>query len=575
MGRAARIICLDQSVSTPNGVALATDVTVADDGERHPVLLFRTPYGRSSVRGGHDAIGLARLGWAVVTQDVRGRWDSAGDFSPFRSERADGARTLAWCADQPWSSGAVAMAGASYNGFTQWLAAAERPPALRAIAPTVSGPTIRDAIYEGGALQLGVFSSWTLGIGAVGSNLDAEVVAAAVADLDGWPRLLEAGVVPDGNGGEGIEKSTLARISADWARWLDPDDADLWDSVDAARVLGPTSPDASGAPGAAGAPDAPGATGEPPAGYHLAGWHDLFCEQTIRGYTLLAGDGADEQTRRRQRLVVGPWSHGTMLRRTTGLLDFGVTAQGELNGIPEEQVAFLSAAVAGGDVPHGVRVFLMGTNRWLDLASWPPPATDTPLFLAGDGTLSWSEPAETGADHYRHDPADPVPTGGGRTLHPVPPAAGPLDQREVEERPDVLVYTSPPLGRDLCVVGTVRAFVAFASTASAADVAVKLVDVHPDGRAILVTDSIRRVSAPGTPQEVAVEVGSTAITFAAGHRVRVEIASSSYPRFDTCPAGAQTVHRGGRARSRVVLPVFAESAAAPVPAADSPAPGRS
>ncbi|HZC28067.1 MAG TPA: CocE/NonD family hydrolase [Actinopolymorphaceae bacterium] len=529
MNTVSRVTCLDTAVTMPDGVALATDVTVADDGAQHPVLLIRTPYSRASVRGFHDAIGLARLGWAVVTQDVRGRWDSPGAFSPFRSERVDGATTVAWCAAQPWSNGGVAMAGASYMGFSQWLAAADRPAALRVIAPAIAGPTIRDAIYEGGALQLGVFSSWTLGIGALGSNLDADVVAAAIGDLDSWPDVLR----------DGTEKTALPRISPDWVRWLDPDDAELWSSLDAgAALLDGSSPRSQ------------------PAGYHLAGWHDLFCESTIRGYSLLTGPDVDDGVRSRQRLVVGPWAHLSMLRRTTGRLDFGTAAQGDFSGLFEDQFAFLTGGVAGQDMPSGVRVFVMGANRWLDLSGWPPPSTDTPLYLAGEGTLSWSPPAEAGSDRYHHDPADPVPTRGGRTLHPVPPDPGPLDQRAVEQRPDVLVYTSAPLDRDVTIIGTVRARLTFASTADRADVAVKLVDVHPDGRAMLVVDSIQRAATtPGTPQEVGVDVGSTALVFAAGHRIRIEIASSNYPRFDTCAAADQTVHHGGRALSHLTLPV--------------------
>lgn len=560
MNRAARILSLDTTVTTPDGAALATDVTVADDGERHPVLLIRTPYGRASVRGMHDAIGLARLGFAVVTQDVRGRWDSGGAFSAFRTERADGAHTVAWCASQPWSNGAVAMAGASYNGFTQWLALAERPAALRVVAPSVAGPDIRSAVYEGGALQLGVFSSWTLGIGALGSNLDGDVRRAAIGALDTWPTSIDH------------DHDLLARISPDWGRWLTPDGSRPGGAV----LAGAPGANPDGAGGRGPSDGADGATpadvdlwgpldatpalagGTDVAGYHLAGWHDLFCESTIRGYTLLAG--ADEHTAKRQRLVVGPWSHATMLRRTTGQLDFGVTAQGDFNGLVEEQVAFVAAGIAGGEVPHGVRVYVMGANRWLDLDAWPPTQDTVTLHLAANGRLERSAPEETGADHYRHDPSDPVPTSGGRTLHPVLPEAGPRDQRAVEERRDVLVYTGDVLPADLTVLGTVRAQLTFASGAPVTDVTVKLVDVHPDGAAMLVVDSIQRVRAtPGSTSEVEVEVGSTAMTFAAGHRVRVEIASSNYPRFDLSPAADQTVHHGGRARSRIVLPTYAGS----------------
>lgn len=534
---ASRVLTLDTSVTAADGTALATDVTVADDGQRHPVVLVRTPYGRASARAAHDAIGLARLGFAVVTQDVRGRWDSAGQFTPFRSEREDGARTVAWCATQPWSAGAVAMIGASYNGFTQWLALADRPAGLRVVAPAVAGPRIRSVAYEGGAVQLGVFSSWTLGIGALGSNLDDGIRHAAIEALDTWPASLPQA------------EKTLAAISPEWQRWLRTDGPgeqpgaagdDPWAELDATPALDGAGTDV--------------------AGYHLAGWHDLFCENTIAGYSLLAG--SDGRAAHRQRLVVGPWSHMSMLRRTTGQLDFGVAAMGDLNGLPEEQVGFLSAGLAGGEVPHGVRVYVMGSNRWLDLEAWPPPAHETAFYLAADGRLDRPVPQESGADRYRHDPADPVPTNGGRTLHPVLPEAGPRDQRDVERRPDVLVYTGDVLSQDLTVLGTVRAHVVFESTARVADLAVKLVDVHPDGTAMSVVDSVRRVQpasgeASGEGTEVEVTVGSTAMAFRAGHRIRVEIASSNYPRFDLCPAGDQTVHRGGRAASRIVLPAYA------------------
>ncbi len=424
------------------------------------------------------------------------------------------------------------MIGASYNGFTQWLALADRPAGLRVVAPAVAGPSIRSVAYEGGALQLGVFSSWTLGLGAVGNNLDDAVRLASVEALDTWPASIP------------LAEKTLTAISPEWQRWL----------------------------GSAGSQEQPGANAEDPwaeldagpaldgagtdvAGYHLAGWHDLFCENTIAGYSLLAG--RDGRAAHRQRLVVGPWSHMSMLRRTTGQLDFGVAAMGDFNGLFEEQVGFLSGGLAGGEVPHGVRVYVMGANRWLDLEAWPPPAHETAFYLAADGRLDRPTPSDSGADHYRHDPADPVPTNGGRTLHPVLPEAGPRDQREVERRPDVLVYTGDVLSQDLTVLGTVRAHVVFESTAPVADVTVKLVDVHPDGTAMSVVDSVRRVELPaGGSTAVEVTVGSTAMTFRAGHRIRVEIASSNYPRFDLCPAGDQTVHRGGRAASRIVLPAY-------------------
>lgn len=525
---APKLVVNDTVVTTPDGVELATDVTVADDGERHPVLLIRTPYSRAAVRGMYDAIGLARIGWAVVTQDVRGRWDSTGDFVPFANERADGFHTVEWCADQPWSNGSVAMTGGSYMGGTQWLAAADSPRGLKAISPAIIGPNGRDdVVYENGVAQLGLFTAWALGVTAAGSRLDADIVKTATAELDGWPAIV----------GQPLDESVLPQATPIGLRWLTyADDDGFWAGQDVSKVIDTVSV----------------------AGYHLAGWHDVFCEGNLRAYQAMTAPSKAEEVRASQRLVVGPWAHLTMLRRLTGELDFGVAADGILNGLVEEQVRFLMAAVAGRPVPSGARVYVMGRNEWIDLPSWPPAATTTALHLGAEGTLSFDGPGDAGADSYVHDPAAPVPTAGGRTLHPVQPEPGPRDQRAIEERADVLVYTSDVLASDLTVMGAVRAHLTFASTADEADVTVKLVDVYPDGRAMLVVDSIRHVSATaGTASEVTVEVGSTAQTFAAGHRIRIEIASSNYPRFGLSPAGTQTVHHGGRTEARLELPVYA------------------
>jgi uncharacterized protein len=528
---APRVVCLDTEVVLPDGVRLATDVFLPDDGHRHPVLLVRTPYGRGGARGAYDAAGMARLGWAVVVQDVRGRWDSEGEFSPFDNEADDGVATIEWCVAQPWANGKVAMIGASYLGFVQWLAASRKPAGLVAIAPTVAAANLRDEMtFEGGALTLGTLSGWTVGVGALGSNLDAVLKQESLQALDSWPGLLASP----------LEETVLSRLMPTGLDWIDYDNTERWERLDVSRSLGDLDL----------------------AGYHLAGWHDIFCEGNLNAFAALTSAERPESVRRRQRLVVGPWAHGTMLRRVTGDLDFGVAAQGDFNGVVDEQIAFLTGAVADApELPNGVRLFVMGDNKWVDFPSWPVPASPVSLYLAADSRLA-AVPAEAaGADRWQHDPESPVPTGGGRTLHPIPPQPGPLDQRSIETRADVLVYTSDVLEQDLTVIGGVRAELYFESTAAVADVTVKLVDVHPDERAMLVVDSIRRVSGAGAGagQAVEVEVGSTALTFKAGHRIRVEVASSNFPRYDLSPKADQTVHHGGRAPSRIVLPVWAGS----------------
>jgi putative CocE/NonD family hydrolase len=526
---APRVVCLDTEVVLPDGVRLATDVFLPDDGHRHPVLLVRTPYGRGGARGAYDAAGMARLGWAVVVQDVRGRWDSDGEFSPFENEADDGTATIAWCVAQPWANGKVAMIGASYLGFVQWLAAARKPAGLVAIAPTVTATNLRDEVtFEGRVLTLGTFSAWTLGIGALGSNLDTGLKDESLQALGNWPGMLSTP----------LPESVLSRIMPTGLNWLDYDNTERWERLDVSRSLADLDL----------------------AGYHLAGWHDIFCEGNLNAFAALTSAERPESVRRRQRLVVGPWAHGTMLRRITGELDFGVLAAGDFNGVVEEQIAFLTAAVAESDeVPGGVRLFVMGDNKWLDLDAWPVPTSPVSLYLAEDSRLAEAPSETAGADHWQHDPESPVPNAGGRTLHPIPPQAGPLDQRAVESRADVRVYTSDVLEHDLTIIGGVRAELYFESTAPVADVTVKLVDVHPDERAMLVVDSIRRVSGAGAGagQAVEVEVGSTALTFKAGHRIRVEVASSNFPKYDLSPKADQTVHHGGRAPSRIMLPVWA------------------
>jgi putative CocE/NonD family hydrolase len=249
----------------------------------------------------------------------------------------------------------------------------------------------------------------------------------------------------------------------------------------------------------------------------------------------------------------------------TAHLDFGAKANGVTEGVPGEQLQFVRDAIDGKPTVSGVRAFVMGTNSWIDLDDWPPPSTPTRLWLDVDGeagranvgALNWQRPRLTGTDRYRHDAAYPVPTMGGRSMNAALPMAGPMDQTPVEARPDVLVYSTRPLTHNLTVAGPVTAQIGFQSSAERADVTVKLVDVYRDGRAINIADSVRRVQCrPGEPQLVSVDVGSTAITFRRGHRIRVEIASSNFPRFDVLDSAEQAVQRGGSFASYVELPVY-------------------
>ncbi|WP_188037348.1 CocE/NonD family hydrolase, partial [Actinotalea sp. JY-7885] len=320
----------------------------------------------------------------------------------------------------------------------------------------------------------------------------------------------------------------------------------------------------------------------------VAGWHDIFCDLTLRQF--------GTSTHPASRLVVGPWAHGAPWR-AIGEVDHGPAAARGAERLGAEAVDFLVAhataahdGVTVHDAPR-VRVFVMGADVWRDLDAWPPrEAEPVTWHLAPDGGLvPDAVEGQKAPSAFRHDPHDPVPTVGGRNLFEQGDAArgaGPWDRRRLAERPDVLTFTSEPLAEDVTVIGDVVVHLVAATDAADTDWVVSLVDVHPDGTALGVLEGVARVREvlgglvpPGEVREVSVELGATAQTFAAGHRLRVDVASSSFPRFDVNPGtGAavappsdlrvahQEVHHDAAHPSRLVLPVV--PAAPGEPAAD-------
>lgn len=530
-----------------DGVLLAADTFHADDGQPHPTLLLRTPYGRTGARGGVDVFGLVRAGWAVVSADTRGRGDSEGSGAPYLTEASDGADTLSWCAEQPWCDGRVAMAGPSYLGFTQWQAAATGHRALRAIAPSQAPLGARDGWqYEGGAFLASGSAQWGWAMAGTDRTTTPEQherLEALTRDPAVWMATAPA-VHP------------LRELYPPYENWIRPDDDAYWGGFDVSPLTRPMDV----------------------AGFHVAGWYDAFCETSIRGWHQLREHATGEYARASQRLVIGYWPHGGVGAQSMPGMDFLPGSDLGGSGAAAMLYPWLRDALDGKPVEDGVRAFVMGHNRWWDLPDWPPPAEPLELHLGGggrgadgDGRLSTTL-ADADTDAFEHDPNDPVPSHGGRLLGLWRPMPGPYDQRPIEQRGDVLVYTSPVLAGPLTIAGPVRAHVAFSTSAVSADVTAKLVDVHPDGRAINLLDSIcRRDFVPGTAVEVTVELGTVAHAFLAGHRIRLEVASSNAPRFNPNPStGAalnepgpmlradQRVHHGGRSGSRLVLPLVAD-----------------
>jgi hypothetical protein len=575
-------IRLESDVQVPmrDGVALATDIWIPR-AQPAPVLLVRLPYGKSALPGilSHalmpNILELVGHGYAVVWQDCRGTFASGGEFTPIANEAEDGLDTIAWLRDQPWCDGNIGTYGGSYLGFTQWTAATRSPEGLRAQAPSITCPDFYAAPWysEGGALSWHTLWTWS----ALMALRDAQRAAAAgTGDPATVARL--AALVSDPSAPLALppaEQELLAQQLPWWKEYVGhPDRDEYWQGVSVAEDLaGVTVPT-----------------------LHVGGWFDIFVNQTVRTFTRMKTEAGSFDARQHQRLVIGPWDH---LSQTGVYHDrqFGLTADAVASGITRAHVQFFDRWVRGqraaleGTAP--VRIFVMGIDQWRDESDWPLPGTSyTDYFLdgagqantaGGDGTLRTSPPEADARDSYLYDPARPVPAAGGRVMAPAAlNAVGPVDQRPVEERPDVLCYTTAVLDGPVEVTGPLSLVLHVTSSAVDTDFTAKLVDVHPDGRALYLSDGILRARyreslerpeplAPGERYEVTVDLGVTANVFLPGHRIRLEVSSSNFPRFDRntntggdiageSAAGAvpatNEVWHGPACPSRLVLPVI-------------------
>ncbi len=530
-------LIIDKHLQVPmrDGVLLATDVYRPAGPGPFPVVMMRLPYNKEQpvllfLAG--DILRVAQAGYAVVVQDCRGTWASGGEFSPYFQEAEDGADAIAWAAAEPWSTGEVGMMGASYYGATQWLAAIEAPPALKAISPFITTDQYYEKwTYQGGAFQLGFMLQWasaTFGVAEAVRRLlrgtgDATGVGTAIGAADAvaanyWHLPL-------------CELPAVANLTPYVRDWLaHPSYDDYWRAA---------------------APCEHYAKITTPA-LNFGGWYDLFLGGTLANYAAM-------KDRTPQKLVIGPWVHGY----NGGVYparNFGLMAHDGVADVTAMQIRwfdhFLKGEANGVLDEAPVKIFVMGPDVWREEADWPLPDTDWQqwyLHSAGsagtkaeDGVLSPRAPGQEAPDSYLYDPRDPVPTVGGASFLPglfIAANAGPRDQREVEQRADVLCYTSAVLERDLEVTGPVQLVLYVSSSALDTDFTGKLVDVHPDGTALILTDGILRaryreslsspqLMTPGEVYRLEIDLVATSNVFAAGHRLRLEVSSSNFPRFD-------------------------------------------
>ena len=568
----------NQELPLRDGTKTYVDVFRPDAVGAFPGLLQRTPYdkGSSSSRSGTlDAVSAASRGYAVAIQDVRGRYSSGGEFYTFVNESNDGYDSVEWLASQPWCTGKVGMYGVSYVGATQWLAAKSKPPSLKGIAPGVTASNYQEGwAWQGGAFELGFNLSWTVGAltaanwGNLARRLPLtddrlESIIQAKDDLNTGFAHLPMREVPDLQGG-------LAPYYYDWM--AHPEYDDYWKAVSIEEAHSDI---------------------EVPA-FNFGGWYDVFLGGTIRNYARMSSLGATEDARRGQKLVIGPWVHGGSPVSVSGEYNFGTRAGAlalDLQGQILSHYDYWLKGEDNGFVDQPpVRIFVMGENVWRYENSWPlDRAANTRYYLRsggrantlnGDGALSLDSSNSEPPDVFAYNPLDPAPTRGGQLCcDPAFMAAGAYDQRPVEARPDVLVYSTPPLERDTEVTGPVTVTLYASSSARDTDFTAKLVDVSPDGYARNLTDGIirARYRSPrssasllqsGQVYEFNIDLWATSNLFRKGHQIRVEISSSNFPRFDRntntgAPIGTdgdfvsalQTVHHTAEYPSHVTLPI--------------------
>ena len=491
-------------VAMRDSVELATDIYLPTGAEPWPVVLIRTPYRKSGVQDTGNA--LSDNGIAVVVQDLRGRFASQGTDCIFRCDGNDGFDTIAWVDAQSWSDGHIVSYGGSAVGIVQYMAAAKAPPALTAMYTIVATPSLYDELFfHGGVLRQNMVESW---LEAQGSSFFlTDIVAHPLADS-------------------------------------------FWAPVQTAPDFGDVTVPA----------------------VHLGGWYDIFGQGTIDafvGYQHSGGVGAAGK----QKLIMGPWGHG-IPAQTVGELTYPASAADIPGGLDALLLLwlqhYLGVAVnqSAIDAIPAVQYYVMGDvddsaapgNEWRTATAWPLPAAPIRLHLQPDGTLAEACPAGPPATSgYSYDPADPSPTIGGANLFL---AAGPHDQRSIEARDDVVVFETPVLAAPLEITGRIMAHVWVEIDTVDADLMVRLSDVYPDGRSMLISDGAARLALRGTNDtltplsageivEAVVDLWSTSIVIAAGHRLRVSITSSNSPRFFANPNDGTSY--GGSATPRTVV----------------------
>ena len=532
-----------------DGVCLNTDVYLPDCKGSFPVIVIRLPY--NGCAGRDDwALGFVRKGYGFVLQDCRGTGTSDGVADYWRQERLDSEDFLAWIEKQPWFNGRLVTNGESYPGADQWQIARTGSPVVVGITPHNAPLTQNGVIqFRDGIMEMGIMYNWAFNMVATRRGLHKPDfnklqwhlpvrTMDAASGLGDWPL---------------------------WREWVDHSSVtdSFWTATDIHKDISKIKAPA----------------------YITGGWFDPFLKDTLRAFTEMRDHAGSKEARAFTRCCIEPLDHNM----ATHDVDYGTN---HLNNIISVRNRFMMGLLdhpEADPIPDQppMRFFLMGENRFVDVDSWPLPDTETKAFylcgngmansILGDGALSADVPQGTEKeDTFFYNPLRPVPPCGGNTLCYKP---GQRLQEDIEKREDVLVYTSEPLDEDLQVVGEVSAVLYAATSARDTDFFVRLCDVYPDGRSYNVVDGIVRARyrkgtdkeelvTPGEILEYKIDLWSTAQTFKKGHRIRLQVTSSCFPRLGRnhntgnnwgsdvkLEIARQRVFHSKRYPSRVLLPV--------------------
>lgn len=539
-------------VSMRDGIVLMADVYQADVSKPQPVLLMRTPYNKQGARP--TAERFAAAGYTVVVQDCRGCFQSPGDFVPYNSEGQDGYDTVEWVGRQSWCNGKIGMWGSSYVGATQWQAAAEHPPGLVTITPTATFSSFYRNLYLGGAVRLSLISRWASGKATrpadavVASDWDRVLMHLPLSEIDreiGWPIPWLSGML------------THPRPDGYWKR------LDL--TTDITTLKMPIM--------------------------HVVGVYDFFSRESVDNFVRMQQQAVHPEVRKQQQLVLGPWDHGTIGKAQVGERNFGPHAEWDATA---ENLRWFDRVLKGDSAEltefrPAVRYFSMGDNVWKEADTWPPSGSvDSSFYLSsmghantlhGDGKLAAQAPtSDEPRDLFVADPSDPTPAcpvTDKRKLNAADWA--PVDQRSIEERSDVLVYSSEVLQEPLTFAGNPAVELFVSADTRDADWVVRLVDVTPEGPSYNLAVGILRGSfrdselqpeplEPGKVYRVTIGLGPVAASLPPGHRLRLDISGGYFPLFDRNPntgegpfssrtvVAAESVYHTPRQPSRLLLP---------------------